>query len=411
MSSRALFQVIALVTTPAPRAEQIRAAMGDAFGLDLGPFSQELEREGVCIQHALTLDDAQRTANKLQGLGADYRILDASGQIVAQAQGDAEAPAPAEPEGLDLLQTPMASGNMLAPESALELDDDRSFTLQDSVDPAANTSDSLIMLDGTEMEVGQDKQADDMPGVYGAPNELPELDQGQPFAGDLELDKTPMPRFEEAETAPEVETDDSATVQPTPQLADPLDLGDAAPLPAEQPAPADEEPAPGPEPAADPADQSTRKRADTASLRDQLDAINREQPAPARSSAPAPRSRAYTGAARPSGRGSEMVLFDGWFRRHSRLRLVVGMLLALGLGSVAPAIHAGRVYQRAFDPLRQELSTARANEARPHRAPSIRRSGAVEEALDNLRWKYFIYTTAIWLACGGVVALLWFKFC
>ena len=107
------------------------------------------------------------------------------------------------------------------------------------------------------------------------------------------------------------------------------------------------------------------------------------------------------------------VLFGGFFRQWPRLRVMVGFTLALTLGSLVPTAYSGRVMDEQLRPLHRELITAMELESRAtsRRAKNIRSSREVARALNELRWRQFLFTLGIWGACFGVLCLLWFKFC
>ena len=109
------------------------------------------------------------------------------------------------------------------------------------------------------------------------------------------------------------------------------------------------------------------------------------------------------------------VLFGGWFRQWPRMRVVVGICLALGLSSLVPTGHASRMQQERLVPLRQELAQALELESRPpasRRRPQGKRgSRAIRQAIADVCRRQFLITLAIWVGCFLMLALLWFRFC
>ena len=404
MNNRAPFQVIAIIPDGDDSfTEQVKQAVAQRFDLDLKHYSREFQEEGVCIQHALTLEDALKTTMVVQELGASCRVLDSSGLVITEGSATLESGQEDE-------------------EPALELDHGQDFS--NPVAPSTLrdlAADDLVMLDGAIGDVSDEV--------------IPELDE---------------PRIIEGATArPEVGGADSEF------LGTPLELDDSDPHEVgteyEDPgamefpeltkdAEARERKAasgrPGRSSAADQAGGLFKELDDSLSGQPSKLAMATEeelkrQPLP-RMHAPSindagSRSRRPSQAVAPRGgpaRGSRVsrsmgaisassgvVMFGGWFRDRPRLRIVVGFLLALGLGSVVPAVHASGAFKEQVKPMLVELSTARANEQRATKAPNVPSSRSVEEKINNRKTENFAYTLAIWLGCFAGIAVLWFRFC
>lgn len=396
MNNRAPFQVIAIIPDGDDSfTEQVKQAVAQRFDLDLKHYSREFQEEGVCIQHALTLEDALKTTMVVQELGASCRVLDSSGLVITEGSATLESGQEDE-------------------EPALELDHGQDFS--NPVAPSTLrdlAADDLVMLDGAIGDVS-DEAVPELgdPSISEGATAQPELEApDSEFMGSaLELDESDPPdvgteyedpgaqefseltkdaeaRERKAETSDQggglfKELDDSLSGQPSKLAVATEEELKQQPLP----------------------------RVHAPSINDAGSRSRRPSQAVAPRGGPTRGSRGTVGVGAATG-GEGVVMFGGWFRERPRVRIVVGFLLALGLGSVVPAVHASGAFKEQVKPLLVELSTARANETRTTKAPTVPSSRSVEEKIDNRKTENFAYTLAIWLGCFAGIAVLWFKFC
>ena len=400
MNNRAPFQVIAIIPDDDDSStEKVKEAVAQRFDLDLQHYSREFQEEGVCIQHALTLEDALKTTMVVQDLGASCRVLDATGHVVTEG-GPSKAPdEDDEPE--------------------LELDPNQDFSGQAPQTTERDLGvDDLVMLDGAIGDVSDEaipELAD--PRVRDGSTAQPEIRADDELDGDpLELDGTDRSHFgteyedpgavEFSELTKDAEARESKAASSPPGRSGADDGGLFKELddslsgkPSSLAMASEEEFAQalprGRAPSMDDAGSRSRRPSQAVAPRGSR---------PVRASRGSPAMGAAT-----SGTGP--VMFGGWFRQRPRARVVVGFLLALGLSSVVPAVHATGQFKAQVKPLLVDLSTARANETRATKSPGIPTSRAVEEKIDKHRTENFAYTLAIWLGCFIGIIILWFRFC
>jgi hypothetical protein len=354
---------------------------------------------------------AKIQAELARGVGADFRILDPQGRTVGRGEGrrtssagggrvdgtlgggfqatptprlptdpallaksKASAPTqearivptpkgPVTTSGLDLLPPEGETVAHIAPKPGQDLD--------------ALDADDLVMLDGTAEE--QQKAPARPLGLEQSPVaasafRAPTQDE------ELELDEEPGAR-----TRP---TPKTAPRPPAPSAAPPLEsdgvIDDIPPLDDLMP--------------------TTTPPAAPAPLPEMM-------PPPGRT-APVARELRQTGrghAAARRGPAAERVLFGGWFRARTRARIVVGFLVALGLGSVAPIIQSRSVVSSRIVPEMQELSTARAYPALA-RLANLRTPEDIEESISGTKSRHGVTSFLIWLVGTGLLAFLWFRF-
>lgn len=392
MNNRSPFQVIAILPEgDGDRAERVKQALSKRFDLDLKHYSSEFQKEGVCIQHALTMEDALKTALTVQDLGAGCRILDATGHTVTDSSSSSGADE--EPE--------------------LELDPGRDFSDQQQSTARDLDADDLVMLDGAigDLPTPELGEAD----LEGLETDIPHQ-QIEPleasFEGTpLEVDDSPPELDSQYQDPGAQEFEELAQEPPAHAPARPTSSAAAGPggLFKELEASMDAKPADdagkiprlaAPSPVSKPSSGGSET---TSRSRRPSQAVRTRQSGSARSHS----SR----MSKPVGRGESVVMFGGWFRTQPRLRILVGFLLALGLGSVAPAVHATGAYTEHFQPLLKELATAKANAKRKQKIITIRSVQDVEGSLSTMRTRYFGYTLGIWAVCFGVLIGLWFRFC
>ena len=387
MNNRAPFQVIAIIPDDDDAStEKVKQAVAGRFDIDLTHYSREYQEEGVCIQHALTLEDALITSMVVQDLGASCRVLDATGKVVTDVGPSHGAAENEEPE--------------------LELDQNRDFSGGATSAVTEMGEDDLMMLDGAIGDLsGHSIPELGDPKIREAVTTRPELRgvDADLIGPDLELDDINAAvvgtEFEvpDAMEFPELGGDDEAkshAVKGDDGLFKELD-DSLSGKPSRLDTATEEE-----------FQRPARPRVHSPALDDMGSRSRRPSQAVATRGGMARSSRATMSTA-----SSGPVMFGGWFRQRPRLRIVIGFLLALGLGSVVPAVQASGAFKARVKPLMVELSTARANETRAVKTPGIPSSRSVAEKLDNSKTENFAYTLAIWLGCFLGIAVLWFKFC
>ena len=96
--------------------------------------------------------------------------------------------------------------------------------------------------------------------------------------------------------------------------------------------------------------------------------------------------------------------------RLLRLRIVVGVLLALGIGALGPTCYSSSVRDERIQPLLVDLSTARAHGHLLQGSASYRSPAEIEEELGRIKSRYGIYTFLMWLVVSGAVGYAWFTF-
>ena len=140
------FQVVA-ATAGRERAIVLHLAeeIGQVFGVDLSGLIDALSDTGVCVQTADTMAEARRLAARITAIGADYRILDASGEEVDSQDAtppriEARGPATGSRTMMGGFSAPelmeMAAAEKRAKEAAggdkLELDDGGGFAAKNA---------------------------------------------------------------------------------------------------------------------------------------------------------------------------------------------------------------------------------------------------------------------------------------
>ncbi len=98
--------------------------------------------------------------------------------------------------------------------------------------------------------------------------------------------------------------------------------------------------------------------------------------------------------------GAEGVVkrLKGVFEDRRRVRILLGVFIALSLGSIFPAVHASAAYSKQFKPLMQELANAKALADRGDKLAEYRTPEAVDEVLSALKLRYFAFTATLWTA-------------
>jgi hypothetical protein len=374
MSSGASFRVIARAT-----------------GLSEADFDQI----GAALSRTFSLDITSKTAaGQVEQIGARAEILDANGQVVgepgaagagtdsATMMGGFAAPPPEGVLELGLDETAPSAASLAADGVPPRPPRSKSF---DSL--AALDADSLMMLDGSVEEeeappaVAMQAAAPQAVADFAPPeeDEVLDLDQSdRSYAGGVSKaaeDGTPVaqpePPAADAFAPPDAEEEldtaiDTADVAPPP-------VGTLAPT-AEEPPPAEGIPAEAPQAEAEkvkPSRFGQRRRA----------------------------------SARPD---SPLAVIGWYFSDRPKLRIMIGFVLALGLGAVAPTCYSESIQDKKIYPLLVDLSTAKAHGALMMGSPSYQNPAQIQEQIESIKSRYGFYSFMIWLLMSGAVGVLWF---
>ena len=104
------------------------------------------------------------------------------------------------------------------------------------------------------------------------------------------------------------------------------------------------------------------------------------------------------------------LFLGGKLRRWPLARVAVGFVLALGLSSMLPMCHARSVRNERIEPLRVDLSTAKAHGSLLASTPGYRTPAQIESSIDSIRTRHGIYTVMMWSALAALLLFLWFRF-
>lgn len=119
-----------------------------------------------------------------------------------------------------------------------------------------------------------------------------------------------------------------------------------------------------------------------------------------------PRPRRAPVRSVPSG----PLLLGGKLRSRPLARVAVGFVLALGLSSLLPMCHARSVRNERIEPLRVDLSTAKAHGSLLASTPGYRTPAQIESSIDSIRTRHGIATVMMWSALAALLLFLWFRF-
>ena len=84
--------------------------------------------------------------------------------------------------------------------------------------------------------------------------------------------------------------------------------------------------------------------------------------------------------------------------------------LALGLGSILPMCHASSVLRSKVEPARKELSRAQTYRATLQGQPGYRAPEEIVGYISAVKFRGGTTTVVIWLAGGGLLGFLWFRY-
>lgn len=437
MSAQDGFQILARAPgRDAKELGRVGTRLGKTFAVAVQ--QEALQSGGVLVYQAGNIDEAQSVAERVRELGADAVIVDPEGQVIGVKEvelsflaseqearsstapstpppaaqdktlmggwGDQGSAAVDEGDAVDIgyAQTMFGPGQQSsAPtEPAAEgpgVDDTAPSEPEQAAEPDGGPAqaetimgldsldaDSLVMLDGSQEEeeeeapargdpsldleepISSAKTADDF--APPADDEILELDNDSQ-THQLGVAAVDHETFTVAEAGePEVASDDTA--------------GEMDYIPADEAEAA--EPSPGPPPPEQPAGPRSSGQM-TATSRAALRTALRQKHTP-------------------------LHFLSDLFRERPRLRIVIGFVLALGLGSIVPTCYAQSVVKESFHPLLVDLSTAKAHGQLLRGQPNYRTPEDIEDQISSMQTRYGFYSFFFWLVIGGGVGFAWFRF-
>jgi len=419
------FQVIAVITTDDfDLLERVQKGLGRTFSLDLGPYRSQLRSSGVCVARTATLPDAEEKAQIARGIGADYRILDPQNQVVRQGFGRRGEAFPPPKPGRD--DPPTLLGGFNAPTGAPEGPRPPSG-LHARVRPSQENPALARTLAGPSLGVAAEPEGADGPTAeFVRPDPSGEVDLLPPEAIAAAPAKPPPPA-KPAFDLDSLDADDLVLLdgsrEEAPKPSSGIIKQPSAAQMAFAPPDADDEleleeevrPAPQPEPAAEEVPEIMALADEAVTLEQQAPQVA-PRPAPPPAAPPRPgrptvqRSARRAATAEPVAEAPGRLLFGGWFRARPRLRILVGFVLALGLGSIVPACHARSVIKSRVLPQLEDLSTAKAHGQILSRLPNYRSPEAIEEEISGIKTRGGIMSFILWTLIGGGLAFAWFRF-
>ena len=411
MSDKQQFRVVA----QAPEGDlalvrECQQALTREFGLTGGVLTSRFRQEGICLLVVLTVDHAMEAAWRAEALGAGYRVVDGRGQVVAQARGtgvrqapevvEPEEPQPevvepevTEPEVVEpevtepeVVEPEVAEPEVVEPEMAepevVELEEPPGTV--EPVEPQPDAAmasqlegaDQLIMLDGSPAHSeslpgdSADSEPDPAPHSVGA-------DLISSLAPGEEFDPTTLPVSLGAPRPPAGEPS-------SPPDAPQVQLLDTAPHPNPE-----ELPAP--------------RLVDNHEMPLSLPGVGElSDPTPTQPRGVNARS------SRPNTRPTRRISARLEPVRPPGARLVLGLVLALGLGAVVPGIYSGWAYFARVRPLQVKLELIRASSPPPTAAPGVDVE-AVDRELFEVLSTHLLIAVVLWGLISLVVGTMWFR--
>ncbi len=98
-----------------------------------------------------------------------------------------------------------------------------------------------------------------------------------------------------------------------------------------------------------------------------------------------------------------------WLHTKQRLRILIGFLLALGLGAIGPTCYSSSVITKRITPQLEDLSTVKAHGHILAHMPNYRSAEEIESTISSIKIRYGIFTILMWICISGIVGLLWFR--
>jgi hypothetical protein len=435
MTAQDGFQILARAPgRDAHELGRVGSRLGKTFAVTVK--QDALQSGGVLVYEANNLEEAQSVADRVRDLGADAVIVDPEGQVIGVKEvelsflgseqedprstpsadsadqdktlmggwGDKGPPAVAAGDAVDIgfAQTMVGPGQQSSapagptadgpgagdaapsePEQAAEPDAQAETAMMASGFALDNLdADSLVMLDGSQEE----QEAPASAPAEGGPS----LDLEEPVASATRDDDFAPPSEDEVleldhdsqshQLGVAAVDHESFTVSESaePELASEAPAGEMDYIPAEE---AEAEPAPEPPPEPDPRSSGQMTATSRAVLRT---ALRQKQ--------------------------SPLDVVSDIFRERPRLRIVIGFILALGLGSILPTCYARSVVRNDFHPLLVDLSTAKAHGDLLRGQPDYRTPEDIEAEISSMQTRHGIYSFLFWLVIGGGVGFAWFRF-
>ena len=467
MSDSPFYQIIAIAPAGDHRAtRKLQIALEEAFDLDLSTVMDALISTGVCISSTDDMGEAKRVGRLANKLGADVLLLDDAERVLADSRKgrkrsiSAAYPAvgaPGTEASLDDHQPSMEVQPVAVMEQVKPVD------LPGAIAPSSVSTEDDWIEDKAASAVMEDVKPPPPEPVASPPPAQPaprpvaapppaatakpadgELPPGAKSSGSFNLDALSVDQL--------VSLDGSLTRSATGEHKALDDVRFKNPFHAE-----DEEaleldniPLPPP-PSDDEFDQSTgtsqrdlqdKKTRDRAAKSEKKSEPKNAVTGPVLPSASKPRGPSATEKAASAAKaamesaavkatseaaqraakaasaraavvmeGAEGVVarLKGVFEDRRRARILLGVVIALALGGIFPAIHARSAYAKQFKPLMQELSNAEALAKLGKELAEYRTPEAVDKVLSALKLRYFAFTATLWSALSGLLAFIWFR--
>jgi hypothetical protein len=412
MHQRHAFQVIAEAPVEDfSTLERIQKGLSRAFGIDLVPYRAQLRRGGVCVCRVSTMQEADRSAEQVRSIGANYRILDPQSRMIKEGAGRlaVEDPPPRRNDPATLVGGYEAAGKPTPPPPRPPMAASREPRPFSSENPAlARTFAKPSLPAGSgQSDARQAVPAGPPPAPVGGVD-LEALETGDLVLLDGSREEAPAP------AAPAVASDEPASMAFAPPASEEeaLELDGESQRDPVSDAPPREDPPPVEEELALAAGLPVSPPPPPPPLPG-LAGVPREPEAswivpdrPAGSST----AERTTGASFLRLPEPSFTLLDGWFRTRPRLRILVGFVLALGLGAIIPSCHARSVVASRIRPQLEDLSTAKVYGHIFSQLPNYRTPEQIEQTISDIKTRSSVFTFIMWLVLSSMVALAWFRF-
>lgn len=412
--------------------DKVGTALSRTFQLDVTEVAIALGTDGVEVCRVASFEEGRVYAKRVRDLGADSLVVDPTGKVVEQTgsprsrasdelgrtmmggfqapadegwsapdddaidigfvgkEGSASAPTPVVPPPRveeDLISLDDSGGRSALPDLVPEGAPSPPAAPPPAAAPPAAApafggfdnlgDDALVMLDGSADEPEPPPPQMEMKREDGTTNDF------APPAEDEVLELDEAPRTHKAGVSSM--DPDAASGGPVPEAEEAPPAQEAASAADVEWEPAEGEAGPSLAPVVSPPPPVQAQRT----------AETRVPP------------RGWRGAIRRSH--SPLELPRELAREFPRIRIIVGFVLALALGSIAPTCYSSVLEKRA-QPLLVDLSTAKAHGQLLMGLPHYRSPEQIQEEIDSLTSRHAAYGFIMWLLISGGLGFLWFRF-
>ncbi len=100
---------------------------------------------------------------------------------------------------------------------------------------------------------------------------------------------------------------------------------------------------------------------------------------------------------------------SAFFYTHPRLRILLGFLFAVGLGSLAPTCYSKAVMDSEFQPVLTDLSTVKAHGYVYSPSGVEKNASQVEDELGKLQFRYGMKAFLMWFAISALLGYAWLR--